>query len=830
MPHSVLLRLCLLLGLALGLAACQSSEDRAEEHYQNALRLIEEGDLDRAGVEFRNVFQNNGQHRDARARYAQFLRDRGNVRGSYSQYLRLVEQFPDDVPGRIALAQMALDEQNWEEARRHGERAIDLAPEDPAIPVIALNLAYAEAIEVEDEPARRQVADQVRARLQQDPESILLRRLLIDSSLRDGEIDTALAEVDATLAIDPDNRQLYNTRLAILAQLERADEVKALLRDMIVRFPEDAELPGALLRFHIARGETDDARAFLQEIAETTDDPERRRDAQAALVQLALQLDGPEAAMAEIDAILAGLDGGASAATFRALRAGILFDQGSRAEAIAEMEAVLTGELPAEDAGRLRVALARMLMVSGNQVGARALIEEVLAADATQIDALKMRAAWLIEEDNTREAIALLRTALENSPDDVDALTLMAQAHLRNGDRDLAREFLALSVEASNAAQPESIRYADFLIADERFLVAEEVLIRALRLVPGDLSLLVSLGQLYVQMEDWPRTEQVEATLRRLGTEDGTRSADGLQVSRLAAQGRLGDTIAFLQDLATQNEGDVAARIAVIRTRLANGEGDEALRYARELSEGDPENLAFRFALASTLSALRLNDEAAETYRGILAEQPQVEQAWIALIRVLYAQGDIEGADAALAEGLALLPEAPDLLWAQASFLEQRGDHEAAISIYQTMYARAPNQPVIANNLASLLSTYRDDPESLERAYTVARRLRGLDFAPFQDTYGWIAYRRGEYQEALEHLEPAAAALTDDPLVQFHLGMTYAALERTEEALAQLRRAVEIAGPEDARAQFDTARAEIARLETLLQAEPEDTETEDSGQ
>ena len=133
-----------------------------------------------------------------------------------------------------------------------------------------------------------------------------------------------------------------------------------------------------------------------------------------------------------------------------------------------------------------------------------------------------------------------------------------------------------------------------------------------------------------------------------------------------------------------------------------------------------------------------------------------------------------KGRDAALAEGLEVLPEGLNLLWAQASFLEQRGEYEAAIAIYEIMYERAPEQPVIANNLASLISTYRDDPESLERAYAVARRLRGADFGPFQDTYGWIAYRRGEYQDALDHLEPAAAALADDPLVQFHLGMTYA--------------------------------------------------------
>jgi hypothetical protein len=72
--------------------------------------------------------------------------------------------------------------------------------------------------------------------------------------------------------------------------------------------------------------------------------------------------------------------------------------------------------------------------------------------------------------------------------------------------------------------------------------------------------------------------------------------------------------------------------------------------------------------------------------------------------------------------------------------------------------------------------------------------------------------------------------LAEDPLVQFHLGMTYAALERNEEALEQLRRAVEIAGTDDARAQFDTARAEIARLESALQPDAAENAASSEGQ
>jgi predicted Zn-dependent protease len=123
--------------------------------------------------------------------------------------------------------------------------------------------------------------------------------------------------------------------------------------------------------------------------------------------------------------------------------------------------------------------------------------------------------------------------------------------------------------------------------------------------------------------------------------------------------------------------------------------------------------------------------------------------------------------------------------------------------------------PVIANNLASLISTYREDTESLERAYAIARRLRGTETASFQDTYGWIVFRRGDLEEAGPYLENAAAVLTNDPLVQFHYGMFLAADGQIKEAIDQLERALELAGPEDTRPQFETAREEIARLEAL---------------
>lgn len=77
--------------------------------------------------------------------------------------------------------------------------------------------------------------------------------------------------------------------------------------------------------------------------------------------------------------------------------------------------------------------------------------------------------------------------------------------------------------------------------------------------------------------------------------------------------------------------------------------------------------------------------------------------------------------------------------------------------------------------------------------------LRGQAIPAFQDTYGWIAFRRGNLDEAKSHLEPAAAGLPEDALVQMHLGLLYERLSRREEAVSQLERALALGA-----AQVDT--------------------------
>ena len=88
-----------------------------------------------------------------------------------------------------------------------------------------------------------------------------------------------------------------------------------------------------------------------------------------------------------------------------------------------------------------------------------------------------------------------------------------------------------------------------------------------------------------------------------------------------------------------------------------------------------------------------------------------------------------------------------------------------------------------------------------------------------QDTYGWLLHKRGGSAEALPILENAAKGLPRDPMVQYHLGQVYLAEERPEDALAQFRKSVNIAGPTDTRPQIEEARTLIQSLQNPEPAE-----------
>lgn len=805
------------------LVACSSPEDRAERYYQQGIELLQKGDRSRAFVAFRNALKQVPGHRETMEIMAQTLEGEKRHGEAYRYRLQIAESAPEDGPAALAVAEAAIRLQDWENADRYGKRAIALLKDDRRADVVALVLDYRAAalaagqneVPVANDGAFLQRARALSAAL---PKSELTHALIVDILVRQRDFAAALTEASLLVENWPDRIDFHRNKLRILNELGDEEGLEGGLRAMVEAFPDDEESRSLLIRYYMSRGAPDKVEDFLRSRIK----PGERDDvSRAMLVQFLRQTKGIEAAQAEVDTLIAE---NTSPMTFRMARAGLDFEAGQRDRAIAEMQDLIqTKDVPAEDMHKAKILLARFLGATGNTVGAQKQVDEVLAEDASYVDALQMRAAWMIEGDKVDEAVGVLRQALDQEPNDPLTLTLMAQAYLRNGDRQLAGDTLALAVQAANGRAAEAIRYARFLISDQKYLPAEDVLIDALRVAPNTPDLLVPLGEVYVRLEDWPRAEQVERNLRALNRSEMNEQADRLRVAILSGQQRNADAVSFLESQAQQDSADTAAQVAVLRAHMQNGAFDNARSYLDTLMQQHPDNQIYQVFDAALKNAMGDHAGAEERYRALIAERPEAERLRVELIRTLNAAGKRDEAKLALDEAMAVLPDGLDLNWIRASNLERDGDAEGAIAVYEKLYAINSGSTIIANNLASLLTTARSDPESLEQAWTVARRLRDADLPAFQDTYGWIAFRRGDLATARRSLDVASAGMPNDPLVTLHLGIVQAAQGETEAARATLERAITLAGARDdaaARGVAEDAQAELAKLPNVPEATP----------
>ena len=803
------------------LAGCESSKDKAARHLASALELIEAGDPDRALVEFRNVFKLDPDNREARMALGAMMRDRGNPAEALAQYQYVIDRNPQDSEALVPAAQLAAEIGRWPDARRFAEMQLALAPEDRAMRAVRLGADYADAVTAADGATQAGVAAAAAASLLQEaPETLLLHEIVIDSHLRNANPSAALVAIDAALKIFPEEKRLYLSRVTVFATLDDKAAIETELKAAIARFPEDQSIGASLYRWYLAEDEIDKAEAFLREkaraggLAEGLD-----------LVNFLKEYRSIDAALAEFDTVLAQADAAPQAAEgagegaaanpvtpeiLRTLCASLLFEQGKQTEAIAEIKAVLAAGATSEQTEEIKVVLAQMLFNTQATDEARALVEEVLVSDPGQGGALRLKAGWLIDEDKTDEAIALLRRALDANPNDAASFTLLALAYERAGTRELAGDMLSQAVVASGKAPAESMRYANFLIADEKYLPAETLLIDALRLDPENLDILSNLGRLYVVMKDWPRATAVVDRLEELASPEALLISQSLRPAVLAGSQRVEDAITFLKSLPTEGDSGLAAQMTLLQAYLANGQPDDARLLARDLLARSPDAPEVRFIAAAVKGATGDVAGAMTDYRALVAEDATRGVVWSALVRMLVQDGKGAEAEAALDEALAALPEDGELLLYKAGFLEQRHDIEGAIAIYKGLYDRDTSNLILANNLASLMASFRKDPESLDQAHTIARRLRGTKVPAFADTFGWILHLRGNPSEALPYLETAAAGLPGDPLVQFHLAEVLKALSRADEARAQYGKVLELVPAEDTRDFVQASRAALA--------------------
>ena len=518
----------------------------------------------------------------------------------------------------------------------------------------------------------------------------------------------------------------------------------------------------------------------------------------------------------ELDGLIAANGETPKAELYRAMRASILFDTQDRAAALAELAAVLAAAEPSDQTRNIKAVYATLLNRDGQADKADTVIAEILAEDPAHQEALFLRAARNINADRATEAIIDLRAALNQAPNDARLLSALARAYLRDGNTDLATETMARAVQAA-PNQPALARdYARLLEDLGRREVARAVIYDAWQNNSGDPGLIEMLSSVALADDDWRLAAEILNVLRGAPTDAGLAAADQFESAVLLDQGKFDEGLAIIdRRLAAQGEnvaGKAAWTLLRVDGLIRAGRRDEALAELATAAAAMPEEPSLRHRQAELAQEDDKPEEAIAIYRGLIETDPADDRAVRILYGLLVAAGQTDEAVKVLQAGMAARPDSVDLRWVEASRLQDAGDIAGAVAIYEALYAQDSGNPIIANNLASLLPVLSDDPATAERAARIARRLRASEVPAFQDTYGWTLHLTGKSAEALPVLEAAAAGLPEDGSVQYHLGSVLAALGRKDEARAALERAIALA-PSPQAPHLARAEAALAALD-----------------
>jgi tetratricopeptide (TPR) repeat protein len=799
----------ILLCAALALAGCKSKQEKADDYYQSAMALVAKGDVPRAMIELRNVFQYDVSHKAARREYGDLLLATGRVQEAYGQYLRLSEQYPDLVDPHRLLAELSLRSGNMDEARRQMNTTLDLAPDDPGALAVGLALQLRAAMAGNETSAYADIGAKARALTQRAPDVATAWHVLIDTLNAQGDQEGALSAIKTALLQKPAQYRLQVMRLELLAALKRNDQIGAQLKRMQELFPDDPKTRTALIAWYVLRDDPDGAANFLRKLA---GDPASESDGYVQLVQFLAQSRGAQAAATELDTLIVQAKGTPNARLFGAMRADLDFTAGQQDNALARMKALLQDAPESEQTDRLRVSYAQMLDRAGQRKAAQTQLDSALKVAPDLVPALRLRAQWLIDADNPEDALVALRRALQQAPQDAPTLTLMAQANMREGAPDLAGTLLAQAYEASNRRAAEARNYADFLLDQKRPTAAAALLSEAIQHNPDDPGLLHRQADLALSQTDWAQAQRIAEHLDTLQRPEASALAQSIRAAILLGRGQSDAAIDTLKSLAdsTSNNGAIAA---VIQAQLAAGRTDAARSYLADQLAAAPKDRGLRLLSANLDSLTGHGSEAEAGLRALCSERPADSQPARQLYRLLAAAGRDAEARQIIDATLKAQGDTPDplLLLYRARSQNKAGDYEAAIATYDALYQRNSDNAVLANNLASLLSQHRDDPASLARAAAIAQRFRESPEPAFKDTYGWAEYRLGNFAQAEPLLAAAAAGLPDTALAQYHYAMVLLASGDETTAAAQLQKALDLAGA-DLPAQMQDAPAQLAKL------------------
>jgi tetratricopeptide (TPR) repeat protein len=764
------------------LAGCGGAHARFTSHLQRGQEFLAAGNLDKAGVEFRNAAQIEPKNSVALYFNGRVAEAHSNIREAFGLYLAAIDANPAYDSARAGAGKMAV----------FGGAA------KRALEIIAPGLAA-----------------------HPDNVDLLAVRAAAHQQLK--ETDAARADAERAVQLAPTNENALAVLAAIYADAKEVPRAITLISGAVGQAPASVELREVLTNLYLISRQPEKAEEQMRKVIELKPLELSPRSQLAILLIRNHNLDGAQAVLEEAVEALSKGKQPAKADVAKLQLVDFVAGQRSRAQGEKTLRDFLAREPDNLD---LRLGLGALLQRTGALPEALAAYQEVVTRDGTGPKGLQARnrmAAIHVTQEHPDAANKLLAEVLQKNPRDDDALILRATLEMQaDKPADAIGDLRAVLRDQPNSVPLQRSLAAAYVAKGEPAL-AEEALRAAMRVAPGDVAVRVELAQLLARMDrpaqgvtlledtvkflpdNMPAREALIGAYLATGDLQGARtaaeemkvrqpqSAAGFYYAGLVAaqEKRLDASKTNFESALKLEPRRVDVLSALVRIEVARGAYAAAVSRVQAAIAQDTGNVGLLELLGALYFGHKDFDRASDAFSRASTLNPRLWQPHRDLALVRLAQNDPNGALGEYHASLQLAPTEPQLVADAARLYEKQGRIDDAMACYDRLYKGNPKvRQFAANNLAMLLVTYKTDPASLDRARDLAGSFASSTDSSLLDTLGWVRFKRGEYQEALPTLERAAERAPDSKLIRYHLAMDQLRLGLRDRARSNLELAL----------------------------------------
>lgn len=740
------------------LISCGGAEERKAVYLEKAKASIQTGDFEKARIELKNVLQIDPKDADAYFQLGKIYEQQKDYRKAFGNYLKVEELNPDHLVNQANLGRIYLTLANDTDK---AQSKIDLILSKDPNNTEGLLLKAAMMLKKKDKTEAINIAKEVVSR---EPGHVNGVAFLATLYATDGNSSDAINLLDNALKLNQDNEQLNKLLALFLVNNKDYNRAEVIFKKFLERNPDSISSYNNLAAFYNA---TDNKTKAEETLRASIENKPNDVDRQLILIKYILKSKSEGEA---IDELKGFINKNSGLGKLRMALAELLLISGNKQSAIDVYNKAINDFSEEATGVEARISLASIFVSDKNYAKADEIVEEAILDSPNDPDVNLLRAKLAIRDNNAEKAILALRIVTKESPENIDAYILLAKAYQMENNEDQVKSTLNSAYD-NNKVNPDALlKLAKFYYVRD-IEQSEKIINQYNKINESNYEGLSVKATILNQKKQFSEANAVAQKLVELFPNEPNGY---LQAIPFLLQEKNKQKAILTLENGYLNTKDNRKILDLLTTMQASEKQFDIVekRLNAEL-DASPDDAELKILLSKVHMASNDIDSAITVLNEVIKDKPNLENPYLLLAQVYQYKKENASIISILKKGRKNVSASIKIPLRLASTYEAEKSYKKAIDVYKELHRTQPDNLVVVNNLASILSDYGDNKDDLELAKALTIKLEEAGQPIFLDTIGWVYYKLGDYQKAVQYLSQVVEKAPNINVFNYHLGMAF---------------------------------------------------------